>query len=81
MLLAEAIELAHNGQPHDFTFVAHGTAKKKREGGYTVHMTKAVVTSSYKEKQKMNLKSLDSGQIRWCYFVLLTHIDSEEIFV
>jgi len=81
MLLSEAIALAEDGQPHNFEFISKGSSKTDREGGYTVRMNNAVVTSSSNEKQKLNIKSLDSGQIRWCYYVLLISIDEQEVFI
>jgi hypothetical protein len=81
MLLSEAIALAEDGRPHDFEFVSKGNSKTKREGGYIVRMDNAVLTSSNNQKQKMNIKGLESGQIRWCYYVLLIRIDGQEVFI
>ncbi len=79
--LTRAIDLAQDGKPHHFKFASKGTRKTKRKGGYWVEMKNAVVTSSYHEKRKMNVKSLDSGQKRWCYYLLLIEIDGHEIIV
>jgi len=79
--ISKAIALAQNNKPHDFKFVTKGTAKNKRKGGYIVEMNNAVVTSSNYERRKMNLKSLDSNQMRWCYYVLLIEFDGHEIFL
>lgn len=76
-----AIDLAQDGKPHSFKFVAKGTEGKNRKGGYIVSMENAVVTSSNFERRKMNIKCLDSAQIRMCYFILLIEFDGHEIFV
>ncbi len=74
-----AIDLAQDGKPHKFKFIAKGN--KKRKGGYTVTMDNTVITSSNHQRRKMNLKCLDSGQIRSCYFVLLVEFDGHEIII
>lgn len=79
--ITRAIQIAQDGQPHNFKFVSKGTAKNKRKGGYIVEINNAVVTSSNYEKRKMNIKSLDSGQLRWCYYVLLTELDGHEVIL
>jgi len=79
--ISKAIAYAQNNKPHDFKFVSKGTNGKNRKGGYIVSMTNAVVTSSFHEKRKMNIKSLDSNQVRWCYYVLLIEIDGHEVFL
>jgi len=75
----KAVDLAQDGKPHSFKFVAKGS--NKRKGGYMVLMDNTVVTSSYSAKRKMNLKCMDSGQIRMCYFILLVEFDGHEIIV
>lgn len=79
--LTRAIDLAQNGKPHDFKFISKGTRKTKRKGGYIVEMKNAIVTSSNYERRKMNIKSKKSGQLRWCYYVLLIEIDGHEIVI
>ena len=79
--LTRAIDLAQDGKPHDFKFISKGTRRTKRTGGYIVEMKNAVVTSSNHERRKMNLKSEKSGQLRWCYYVLLIEIDGHEIVI
>lgn len=79
--ISKVLEIAHDGRPHNFKFVAKGNQHKKRKGGYWVEMTNAVVTSSNFARRKMNLKSLDSGQTRWAYNVLLIEFDGHEIFL
>lgn len=79
--ISKAITYAQNNKPHDFKFVSKGTGKKNRTGGYVVEMKNAVVTSSNYERRKMNIKSLDSGQVRWCYYVLLIEIDGHEVIL
>jgi hypothetical protein len=79
--LTRAIQEAEDGKPHNFIFITKGTAKNKRNGGYKVEMKNAVVTSSNYAEGKLNLRSIDSGQIRWCYYVLLIEFDSHEIIL
>ena len=77
--ISKVIPIAENGKPHNFKFVAKGD--KNRDGGYIVVMNNAVVTSSNNERQKINIKSLVSGEIRWCYYVLLIELDGIEVII
>jgi hypothetical protein len=77
--ISRVISLAQDGQPHSFTFVAKGD--KYRKAGYIVKMNNAVVTSSSYDNRKLNLKSLDSSEIRWCYYVLLIEFDGHEVII
>jgi len=79
--LTKAIDLAQDGEEHDFVFIAKGSNKNKRRGGYKVVMKNAYVTSSNHERRKMNIKSANSGQMRWCYYCLLIEIDVHEIIL
>ena len=81
LYLFKAIELAQDGNPHDFKFVAKGSEENNRKGGDIVEMKQAVVTSSNNELQKLNLKSTISGEKRWMYYVLLLEFDGQEIFL
>jgi hypothetical protein len=77
--ISKVIPLAQDNKVHSFKFVAKGD--KKRKAGYIVEMNNAVVTSSNYEKRKMNLKCLDSNEIRWCYYVLLIEFDGHEVII
>jgi len=77
--ISKVIPLAQDGKSHDFTFVAKGD--KKRKAGYIVEMNNSVVTSSNFERRKMNIKSLDSEELRWCYYVLLIEFDGHEVII
>lgn len=79
--LLRAINLIENGEHHDIKFVTAGSIKNKRAGGYEVEMINCKVLSSNNERQKLNVKSTDSGQIRWVSFVLLIDVDGIEIFI
>jgi len=77
--ISKVITEAQNGKPHDFKFVAKGD--KKRKAGYIVEMKNSIVTSSNFELRKLNLKSLNSGETRWCYYVLLIEFDGHEVII
>jgi hypothetical protein len=79
--ITRAIQIAQDGNPHDFKFVSKGTKSKNRKGGYVVEMKNSVVSSSNFELRKMNIRSLDSLQFRWCYYVLLIELDSHEVIL
>lgn len=77
--ISKVLPAAQDGLPHSFKFVAKGDDKRK--AGYIVEMNNGVVTSSNYELRKMNIKSLDSQQIRWCYYVLLIEFDGHEVII
>jgi len=79
--ISQVLPLAENKQSHDFKFIAKGTKKTKRKGGYMVKMQDCKVLSSNHERQKMNIKSNINGEIRWIYFMLLIEIDGHEVFM
>lgn len=81
LYLTRAINLLENGELHSIKFITAGSVKAKRDGGYEVEMLNCKVLSSNNERQKFNIKSMDSGQIRWVSFALLTEVDGIEIFI
>jgi len=72
---SRAIQLANNGKPHSFTFVAKGDDRRK--GGYLIHIPKAVISSTY-HGGTVNLQ-LENGQFRKLYWCLLIRFDNVEI--
>ena len=79
--ISRALKLLQDNKPHDVKFVAKGDEKIARKGGYVVNMRNSIVTSSNYKLRKLNLRSLDSKQTRWAYYILLIEVDGHEIFM
>jgi len=73
--ISKAIQIANNGKPHSFVFVAKGDDRRK--GGYLIQIPRAVVSSSY-HKGTVNLQ-LANGKFRKLYWCLLIYFDGIEI--
>lgn len=73
--LNKAKQIAQNGKPHNFVFVAKGDDRRK--GGYLIHLPIAKVSSTYHEGT-VNLQ-LENGQYRKLYWCLLIKLDNVEI--
>jgi len=72
--ISEALNILNNGKPHKVVFVS------KSKGNATA-INNAVVLSSNYERRKLNIKSVDSKQIRSVYYVLIISIDNEEVYL
>ena len=72
--ISEAINILNDKEPHRVVFVS------KSKGTNTL-IEKGVATSSNFERRKFNIKSVDSGQTRWVYYVLLIEIDNKEVYL
>ena len=74
---AEMLKTAQNSKPHDFIFITKGD--EYRRGGYVAKMKNSIVSSSFHQNSTFNLKSLNSGQIRKVYTMLITRFDGKKV--
>ena len=72
MHISKALDILSDGQAHQLRWI--------KMDGSIAEMRKAKMLSYTPRQRRMNVKSIESGQIRKLYFVQLIELDSEEIF-
>lgn len=80
IFLGEVLKKIKSGEIFSIRYVAHGDKKKRRPGGQFVEINKAVMTSYYNRNNSINIKDLDTGEIKECKTILILKFNGDSVY-